>query len=377
MKEKMVVSISGGESSGNMSRDLKVNYGHIYDFTFIFANTGMENNETLDFVNKCDIEFDLNIVWVEAVVNPIHGKGITHRVTNYEKAFRVNQYKDPLHPFHAHVAKSGIPNPNKPQCSDRLKAFAIEDYKKKNGLKGVKHAIGIRSDESGRATPADVRKALVKIGLNSQKLRCKKPGDRLPALNRFVEYHKIKNKINELNDKTSLSVLAVEQSVESKFFNSTFKKLESKFFTKENLKRVTAYIGKLNDYNLVYPMCDWFETDKVDVKDFWESQSFQLQLEDHEGNCQVCWKKSDRKLSLLAIEHPERFEAFNWLEKTYKHVKPNLNGVDRVFFRRNRSSEMILEESKMFDGYDLRKLIGASVDDQSAGCAESCNSYDI
>ena len=122
-KEKLFVSTSGGLTSGFMSYVLHRQYQSKYDMKFVFANTGQEHEKTLEFVNKCDKEFDLNVVWVEAVVNPVHGKGITHKIVNFETASRNGE------PFEAHIAKSGIPNPNKPQCSDRLKAFAIEHYK--------------------------------------------------------------------------------------------------------------------------------------------------------------------------------------------------------------------------------------------------------
>jgi len=279
MKEKIVVSFSGGKTSAYMSYMLKRNYSHKYDFVFIFANTGQECEETLVFVDKCDKEFCLNLVWVEAVVNPQHGKGITHRVVDFITASREGE------PFEAHIAKSGIPNANKPQCSDRLKAFPIEHYKKIHGLKGVRHCIGIRKDEERRKSAWGVK-----------------------------------------------------------------------------------------NYNLVYPLCDWFETDKQDVNDWWEEQNFTLELEEHQGNCKTCWKKSDKKLWLLALTEPEKFEFMAKMEKKYADVKPNDNGVPRVFFRRNRSTEDIFRECADMDSLRLRHMIGYAPDEDS-GCSESCEAY--
>ena len=124
-------------------------------------------------------------------------------------------------------------------------------------------------------------------------------------------------------------------------------------------------------------MIDWFPMTKGDVNDFWDEQPFNLELEAHKGNCATCWKKSDKKLHLIALEQPEKFEAFNWFEKTYKHVKPNTkNGMDRVFFRKHLNSKMIIGEAQLMDAYMLRKLIGANIDEES-GCAESCNGYQL
>lgn len=279
MKENIVVSFSGGKTSAYMSEKLKREYGDQYNFVFIFANTGQECEETLRFVDRCDREFDLNLVWVEAVVNPQHGKGITHKVVDFTTASRNGE------PFEAHIAKSGIPNANKPQCSDRLKAFPIEHYKKTRGLKGVRHCIGIRKDEERRKSAWGIK-----------------------------------------------------------------------------------------HYNLIYPLCDWFETDKQDVNDFWEEMPFTLELEEHQGNCATCWKKSDKKLWLLALEEPHKFDFMARMERDYINVKPNDDGTPRVFFRRNRSVKDLFAECAEMDPERLRKMIGYA-SDENGGCSESCEAY--
>jgi len=311
---------------------IKQMYGESIDQICIFANTGMENEETLEFLDKCDSEYNLNIIWLEAVVHE-HGKGNTYRVTNFKDAYRISQYKEPLHPFHAHVKKNGIPNATYPQCSDRLKEQVIESYKKANGLKGVEQALGFRTDESNRAMSKKVKDAIMSIGASEYEFRVTKSHEERMLI------------VSDCSD--------------------------------ERLETIGRYSLKLKKYNLVFPMIDWFPMNKDDVNDFWEEQPFNLELEAHMGNCATCWKKSDRKLHLIALENPEKYEAFKWFEETYKHVKPNTkNGQDRVFFRKHRNSEMIIGEAQLMDSYMLRKLIGANIDDES-GCAESCNGYQL
>lgn len=118
-----------------------------YEFIFTFANTGLEHENSLDFLNECDQRFGLNLVWLEAVVNPEHGKGIRHKVVDYETASRNGE------PFEAFIRKSGIPNQSYNQCSERLKAFPMESYRRSLGFK-AKHqtAIGIRADEIDRVS---------------------------------------------------------------------------------------------------------------------------------------------------------------------------------------------------------------------------------
>jgi hypothetical protein len=85
---------------------------------------------------------------------------------------------------------------------------------------------------------------------------------------------------------------------------------------------LTNYSKKLLKYNLVYVLADAWRLDKEDVIAFWEDQPFRLGLEEHQGNCQTCWKKSDKKLFLLAHEDKSKFDAFAWFEEQYQDVKP-------------------------------------------------------
>jgi 3'-phosphoadenosine 5'-phosphosulfate sulfotransferase (PAPS reductase)/FAD synthetase len=45
-----------------------------------------------------------------------------------------------------------------------------------------------------------------------------------------------------------------------------------------------------------------------DVMNFWAAQPFDLQLHQHEGNCDLCWKKSGAKVSGLIDQVPDRAE---------------------------------------------------------------------
>lgn len=155
LQKQILVSFSGGKTSAYMSYLIKQSFANTHDCKFIFANTGFENEETLEFVNKCDIEFGLNLIWVEAKVNPLNGKGIRHNIVDFKSASRNGE------PFENFIRKSGIPNATYPQCSDRLKLMPIEHWKKSNGYSGVMHAIGIRIDEIRRLSKTPQKYNLV------------------------------------------------------------------------------------------------------------------------------------------------------------------------------------------------------------------------
>lgn len=120
-----------------------------HDIAITFANTGCEHENTLDFVNKCDKHFGWGVVWLEAVVNPEKGKGIRHKVVDYETASRYGE------PMEADFAKHGLPGPGWLHCTRDTKELPIKDYLK--SVLGWKWgefwiAIGIRADEVDRVS---------------------------------------------------------------------------------------------------------------------------------------------------------------------------------------------------------------------------------
>tara|TARA_B100000446_G_scaffold185938_3_gene211044 strand:+ start:2012 stop:2875 length:864 start_codon:yes stop_codon:yes gene_type:complete len=147
-KETLFVSFSGGRTSAYMCWWLLENKADEYDLIFVFANTGQEHEKTLEFVDRCDREFGLNLVWVEAVVHHGEKKGCTHRIVTFETASRAGE------PFEEVIKKYGIPNATFLNCNRELKINAMWSYKRSIGFR-AKHlsAIGIRVDEIDRMSP--------------------------------------------------------------------------------------------------------------------------------------------------------------------------------------------------------------------------------
>lgn len=146
MKNKnLLVSFSGGRTSAFMAKwILESEKYKDYNKVFVFANTGKEREETLEFVNECDKRWGLNVVWIEAKAIHIKGVGITFKVVDFESASRNGE------PFEDVIKKTGFfPNQNAPFCSERMKTIPINKYMK-TICKDYYSAIGIRADESQR-----------------------------------------------------------------------------------------------------------------------------------------------------------------------------------------------------------------------------------
>jgi 3'-phosphoadenosine 5'-phosphosulfate sulfotransferase (PAPS reductase)/FAD synthetase len=147
MEKNLLVSFSGGETSAFMGQWLNNHYEELgyENIVFVFANTGLENEQTLEFVNRCDKHFKLGIEWIEADVIHEYKKGTRYYRTDFDSA---NRNGDPFEQF---ISKYGIPNQANPQCTRELKAAPISSFGK-DWFNGEKYhtAIGIRRDEADR-----------------------------------------------------------------------------------------------------------------------------------------------------------------------------------------------------------------------------------
>lgn len=144
-KKRLKVSFSGGKSSGTMRRRLEA-YKDEFDIMTVFCNTGQESEETLRFVNRCDVEFGFNTVWLEAAIDPEAGAGTRHKIVTFETASRQGE------PYEAMTAKYGVSNRTFQPCNRELKLAPMKSYMDSIGWEPGSYytAIGIRPDEDRR-----------------------------------------------------------------------------------------------------------------------------------------------------------------------------------------------------------------------------------
>lgn len=126
------------------------------EIVFVFANTGLEAEETLEFTDRCAKHYGFDLHWVECKVQKNHGEGVRHKVVTYETASRKGE------PYEAVIAKYGIPNLAAPHCTKFLKVRPINDFAKV-AFNGEKYdsAIGIRYDEIDRINENAAKERLV------------------------------------------------------------------------------------------------------------------------------------------------------------------------------------------------------------------------
>lgn len=142
INELTCISFSGGRTSGYMLwKYIKENNGLPNDAVVCFANTGKEQEETLQFVKDCQDTWGVKIVWLE-----FDDSATKFTVVNFDTASRNGE------PFEKLIKKKKyLPNPVARFCTGELKILTIERYFKFMGMPDFVTAVGIRADESRRA----------------------------------------------------------------------------------------------------------------------------------------------------------------------------------------------------------------------------------
>jgi len=121
-------------------RVLESNGGLPDEAIVCFANTGKEDEATLEFVKDCQDNWGVNIHWLE-----FRDDEKKYEVVSFETASRNGE------PFEALIKKRNyLPNPVSRFCTVELKVRTIHRYLKDNGWTEWNSMLGIRADEKRR-----------------------------------------------------------------------------------------------------------------------------------------------------------------------------------------------------------------------------------
>ena len=138
--EPTVISFSGGRTSAYMLwRVLEAKGGLPEDAIVCFANTGKEEEATLEFVRDCEVNWGVEIHWLEYRPE----KQVAR--TNFEIASRNGE------PFETIIKeRKMLPNTRARFCTVELKIRTLRRYLQSIGWDEWLNMIGIRHDEQRR-----------------------------------------------------------------------------------------------------------------------------------------------------------------------------------------------------------------------------------
>ena len=141
-----LISFSGGRTSGFMLKKIIDAYNGTLpeDLYVVFANTGKEMPQTLDFVRDCADKWDCKIHWLELEIADERPVYRTKEV-NYDTASRKGE------PFEALIQRRKmLPNPVMRMCTQELKMNVMKRFMKEKGHKEWTNVVGLRYDEPRR-----------------------------------------------------------------------------------------------------------------------------------------------------------------------------------------------------------------------------------
>jgi len=135
------ISFSGGRTSGYMLHQIAEANGNIPDrCKVVFANTGREMPQTLDFVQECGDRWGIPITWVEYL-----DAAPRFTVVSHNSASRDGE------PFEALIRRRKyLPNQQARFCTGDLKIKPSARYLVSIGWDHWMSALGIRADEMRR-----------------------------------------------------------------------------------------------------------------------------------------------------------------------------------------------------------------------------------
>ena len=143
----VLISFSGGRTSGYMlHKILEENGGLPNRCKVVFANTGREMPQTLDFVHECGERWNVPIKWLE--YDRIDNK-VTFKEVSHNSAARNGE------PFETLLYKPYLPNAVARFCTAELKVRTIKRYLVSQKWKHWNSGIGIRADEPRRINRRD------------------------------------------------------------------------------------------------------------------------------------------------------------------------------------------------------------------------------
>lgn len=136
-------SVSAGYSSVMMAIMLPKWFPD-HNIINVMANTSKERKESLEFMDKCDKHYNLNLVWVEAGFHE-KGTGVTPNIVTYGDLKRNGEI------FEQGIKKLGIPNKENKWCNRDMKLEVLRKYADSVfGKNDYSVAVGIRADEMDR-----------------------------------------------------------------------------------------------------------------------------------------------------------------------------------------------------------------------------------
>lgn len=333
-----VVSFSGGRTSAylvKLMEERRKNDG--WNVKYVFMDTGAEHPETYTFIRNVVKHFGIELVCLRCKIDmrPNHG-------TTYTE-ISIDDIKPDLQPWKDMMQKYGTPYFGGAFCTRTMKTDAYNAYCKDHFGKGNYISwLGIRYDESVRLWGESAAKILRKYGVED-------------LTGFYLECRKLAENGVDLNDLISQEISSMFGDTVKEHVDLITKRINA------NVKENTHYMAEISDF------------EKQDVLDWWGTQSFDLGIPEHLGNCVFCIKKGVNKVALAAKDELEFARQF-WSAITDKSVKdmPTRKHDKLIMYRGNTTFEQIIQMFSDVDRDELFYSLRNNKRFETGSCTEAC-----
>lgn len=154
MADIEIISTSGGRTSMYLSILKRAENPESIN---IFMDTGAEHPKTYDFLRKCNEHFNLGIICIKAVIDPMLGVGVRHQVVD------INTLKHDNGVMADYMVKNGTPVSVGATCSDRMKTLAFRSWL--GGFISKKEALNHFIHEEAEASEIDPERITTWLGM--------------------------------------------------------------------------------------------------------------------------------------------------------------------------------------------------------------------
>ena len=257
-----IISFSGGRTSGYMLKHIIEAFGGSLpsDVKVVFANTGKELPETLDFIHRCSVEWSVPVAWLE--YDP--DAEFETAIVNHNSAARNGE------PFRKLIEKKAyLPNPVTRICTHFLKVKRIQAFA---------------------------------------------------------------NKICEFSEWANIVGLRWDER-----------------------RRVYSLMARCGRRTEGEPYCPLFraKVTESDVRDWWDEQSFDLEIESHESNCDLCFLKGAGKIARIMRDRPKTVKWWSDMEALALALASKPSGArfrqDRPLYKDMFAN--VVRQGDLLDGY--------------------------
>ena len=132
---------------------------------------------------------------------------------------------------------------------------------------------------------------------------------------------------------------------------------------------------RLSERDGIRFLAELSDFDKADVLDWWSEQEFDLGIDEWNGNCVFCMKKSDLKLAAAQRDNPGHYIEFLEMLGSDDVRSGEKAGSKDSMYRKKRSLQQVVA---MFDGStgsEIKSRIRGAKMTETGSCSESCEVF--